>query len=45
MCFHPQSDLTLPLMTVAEILVVINKWTEEYERLGRKFNWVQVRCA
>ncbi|EDV21102.1 uncharacterized protein TRIADDRAFT_30823 [Trichoplax adhaerens] len=42
MCFHPRSDLTLPLMTETEILAVINKWSEEFEELGRKFNWVQI---
>ncbi|ETE58527.1 hypothetical protein L345_15751 [Ophiophagus hannah] len=28
MCFHPWTDLTLPLMSLAEIRKVIDKWAE-----------------
>ncbi|KAL7642288.1 UNVERIFIED_CONTAM: hypothetical protein RMT77_006849 [Armadillidium vulgare] len=42
MCFHPWSDLTLPLMTVPEILEVINRWIQELTELGQKYTWVQV---
>ncbi|MCL4130019.1 UNVERIFIED_CONTAM: hypothetical protein GTU68_038124 [Idotea baltica] len=42
MCFHPRSDLTLPLMTVDEILEVINRWVSELKELGQKYSWVQI---
>ncbi|KAF2357078.1 Galactose-1-phosphate uridyl transferase class I [Trinorchestia longiramus] len=42
MCFHPRSDVTLPLMTQAEVRAVIDRWISEMEILGPKFNWVQI---
>lgn len=42
MCFHPWSDLTLPLMSLAEIRAVIDKWTEVAVELGASYAWVQV---
>lgn len=42
MCFHPWSDLTLPLMSLAEIRAVIDKWTEIAVELGASYTWVQV---
>ncbi|XP_048359245.1 galactose-1-phosphate uridylyltransferase [Sphaerodactylus townsendi] len=41
MCFHPWSDLTLPLMSHAEIRTVIDKWTEIAVELGASYPWVQ----
>uniref|UniRef100_A0A8C6Z0P8 Galactose-1-phosphate uridyl transferase N-terminal domain-containing protein n=1 Tax=Nothoprocta perdicaria TaxID=30464 RepID=A0A8C6Z0P8_NOTPE len=43
MCFHPRSDLTLPLMALAEIRAVVDKWVELAEELGATYPWVQVR--
>ena len=43
MCFHPWSDITLPLMSVQEIRAVVDKWAEINVDLGSKFEWVQVR--
>ncbi|KAG8131342.1 hypothetical protein E2320_017891 [Naja naja] len=34
MCFHPWTDLTLPLMSLAEIRRVIDKWAEIAVELG-----------
>ena len=42
MCFHPHSDLTLPLMKETEILKVIAAWTEQLQELGEKYKWVQI---
>lgn len=43
MCFHPWSDVTLPLMTTHEIVKVIDKWAGLVEELGSTYPWVQVR--
>ncbi|XP_073819006.1 galactose-1-phosphate uridylyltransferase [Musca autumnalis] len=42
MCFHPKSNLTLPLMTPAEIGVVINEWINQFNELSAKYTWVQI---
>uniref|UniRef100_A0A8C4WCB6 Galactose-1-phosphate uridylyltransferase n=1 Tax=Gopherus evgoodei TaxID=1825980 RepID=A0A8C4WCB6_9SAUR len=42
MCFHPWSDLTLPLMSLAEIRAVIDKWAELAVELGASYPWVQI---
>lgn len=42
MCFHPKSNVTLPLMSIEEILEVINAWIKELADLGVKYKWVQV---
>ncbi|XP_071887013.1 galactose-1-phosphate uridylyltransferase isoform X1 [Anas platyrhynchos] len=42
MCFHPWSDLTLPLMSLAEIRAVIDAWAELAAELGASYPWVQI---
>lgn len=42
MCFHPYSDLTLPLMSREAIVAVINKWIEIVNDLKPKYDWVQI---
>ncbi|GIY76748.1 galactose-1-phosphate uridylyltransferase [Caerostris darwini] len=42
MCFHPKSNITLPLMSVDEIIHVINTWIKEFLDLGDRFKWVQI---
>ncbi|XP_034956785.1 galactose-1-phosphate uridylyltransferase [Zootoca vivipara] len=42
MCFHPWSDMTLPLMSLAEIRSVIDKWSEIAVELGASYSWVQI---
>ena len=42
MCFHPWSDITLPLMRQDEVIKVIDKWAELVEELGATYPWVQV---
>ncbi|KAG8191244.1 hypothetical protein JTE90_003257 [Oedothorax gibbosus] len=42
MCFHPKSNITLPLMQIEEILEVIDAWIKELLELGPKFQWVQI---
>lgn len=41
-CFHPKSNVTLPLMEVADICEVIKVWTSESQTLGREYAWVQI---
>lgn len=42
MCFHPRSDMTLPLMSVSEIRAVIDRWADVNVELGRTHVWVQI---
>ncbi|XP_056875404.1 galactose-1-phosphate uridylyltransferase isoform X2 [Takifugu flavidus] len=42
MCFHPWSDVTLPLMKNQEVVEVIDKWAELVEELGSTYRWVQI---
>ncbi|XP_021236860.1 galactose-1-phosphate uridylyltransferase isoform X2 [Numida meleagris] len=42
MCFHPHSDLTLPLMSLLEIRAVIDAWAELEAELGASYPWVQI---
>lgn len=42
MCFHPWSDITLPLMTTQEVRAVIDKWAEINSDLGATYPWVQI---
>uniref|UniRef100_T1IWR3 Galactose-1-phosphate uridylyltransferase n=1 Tax=Strigamia maritima TaxID=126957 RepID=T1IWR3_STRMM len=42
MCFHPLSSMTLPLMTLKEIIHVIDKWADQMKDLGEKYTWVQI---
>ena len=42
MCFHPHSDLTLPLMEEEDILKVVETWVKQLQELGEKFQWVQI---
>lgn len=42
MCFHPWSDITLPLMQPAEIRTVIDKWADLIVELGAEYTWVQI---
>ena len=42
MCFHPRSDVTLPLMTVKEVREVVDEWAHQIMDLGSTNRWVQV---
>lgn len=42
MCFHPRSDLTLPLIELPEIRRVVDEWANQISELGRTYQWVQV---
>ncbi len=39
MCFSPKSNVTLPLMSVAEIQAVIDTWVQEMRDLGAKYRY------
>jgi len=42
MCFHPRSDMTLPVMTLEEVTKVVERWVAETLELGLKYRWVQL---
>lgn len=42
MCFHPHSDLTLPLMEESAIIKVIEEWVKQLRELGKVYQWVQI---
>lgn len=42
MCFHPHSDMTLPLMEESSILKVIDEWVKQLKELGCDYRWVQI---
>jgi len=44
LCFSPRHDLTLPQLSEAEIVKVIELWQQEYQRLGARpeINYVQI---
>ncbi|XP_075151775.1 galactose-1-phosphate uridylyltransferase [Haematobia irritans] len=42
MCFHPKSNLTLPLMIPEEIEAVIKEWINQFNELSMKYTWVQI---
>jgi len=43
-CFSPRHDLTLPEMSVDDIIKVVDIWVEEYRQLGERpeINYVQI---
>jgi UDPglucose--hexose-1-phosphate uridylyltransferase len=41
-CFSPRHDLTLPEMTVEDILQVVNVWADQVKELGAQYRWVQI---
>ncbi|KAL4712088.1 hypothetical protein ACJJTC_008671 [Scirpophaga incertulas] len=42
MCFHPDTSVTLALMTTQEIRAVIDEWANQLQELGRRYTWVQI---
>jgi len=42
MCFHPQSNVTLALMSHNDVCLVIDRWTRLSSELGTNYKWVQV---
>lgn len=43
MCFHPWSDMILPLMDTKDVVKVIEEWINQFSELSKKYRWVQVR--
>ena len=41
-CFSPKSNMRLPLMTLEEVVQVVDAWVDESRRLGEKYAWVQI---
>lgn len=42
LCFSPRHDLTLAVMSEAEILAVIDMWAGQVEELGPRYRWIQM---
>lgn len=42
MCFHPWSDMILPLMDTKDVVKVVEEWISEFVELSKKYRWVQV---
>ena len=42
MCFHPHTNVTLPLMTEPEIVAVIDEWAKQTAEIGKTMKWVQL---
>ena len=42
MCFSPKSNITLPQMSIDELVAVIGSWISESKELEKKFTWVQI---
>ncbi|XP_078494725.1 galactose-1-phosphate uridylyltransferase [Ciona intestinalis] len=42
MCFHPHSNVTLPVMKKEEILNVINEWISIIKERAAKYKWIQI---
>nr|XP_009860703.1 galactose-1-phosphate uridylyltransferase [Ciona intestinalis] len=42
MCFHPHSNVTLPVMKKEEILNVINEWISIIKEMAAKYKWIQI---
>ena len=41
-CFHPRSDLTLPVMDVSDVCRVVDEWANQITDLGKTYDWVQI---
>ena len=42
MCFHPKSNVTLPLMSTNEICLVIKEWISIVLERQKKYRWIQI---
>lgn len=42
MCFHPKSNVTIPVLSILEIITIIDRWIAEAELLGKTYDWVQI---
>lgn len=41
-CFHPNSKLTLPRMTLEDIAHVVDTWLDVFRELANQYRWVQI---
>ena len=42
MCFHPKSNITLPLMSIEEIKCVIREWIKLVREQQSAYRWIQI---
>ena len=42
MCFSPKSSVSIPLMSIEDLVKVIECWIKESQVLGSKYKWVQI---
>ncbi len=41
-CFSPRHDLTLPEMSLEDLIQVVHVWAEQTAALGERYTWVQI---
>jgi UDPglucose--hexose-1-phosphate uridylyltransferase len=41
-CYSPMHHLTLPEMSVENIIEIVNLWCDQVSQLGHDYNWVQI---
>jgi len=42
MCFSPKSNVTVPQMSVDELVVVVKEWIDQFKELAAVYQWVQI---
>ena len=42
MCYHPWSDMILPLMETKDVAKIVEEWIKQFAELSKKYRWVQV---
>ena len=42
MCFSPKSNITLPQMSLDELVEVVETWLREFKEMAAKYRWVQI---
>ena len=42
MCFHPKSNVSLPLMSIDEIRCVVKEWVAVFTERQSKYRWIQL---
>lgn len=41
-CYHPHSDVYFTNLTLKEVIAVIDEWINQFNELGKSFQWVQI---
>lgn len=41
-CYHPHTDVYFTSLSFEEVIAVIDEWTNQFNELGKTFQWVQI---